>query len=89
MADGGNANPLPGTSGSLRDNRYAEPWDMTDDEQMAEVAAILASGYRRTLALQAGREPFTEKPLDSSGTPRPLCVEGLTGRDPAPEEVSE
>ena len=57
-----------------------DPEDMTPEQRLAEVAAILASAWLR--------HPFTEKPLDCSATPMPLCVNGLTGRDPAPVEVS-
>jgi hypothetical protein len=71
-----------------------DPKDMAPDTRLAEVAAILAAGYRRSrgcsevLATASTPPVLTEKELDSSGAPRPLCVEGLTGGDPAPTEVS-
>jgi len=71
-----------------------DPEEMTPEERLEEVAAILAVGCLRWLRLRAEHAgapdspPSTEKPLDSSGTPRPLCVEGLTEREVAAEEVS-
>ncbi len=71
-----------------------DPKDMTPEARLGEVAAILAAGYLRLrrsatqLAPVAGSPPFTEKPLDSSGEPLPLCAEGLTGRDPTLAEVA-
>ena len=54
-----------------------DPEEMTAEQRLAEVAAILAAGYRRL---------FTEKPLDCSGAPMPLCVDGP--RESAPAEVA-
>jgi len=70
------------------------PEEMTPQERMEEVAAILAAGYLRLRSHQAAPAPsnepppFTEKPLDCSGGPRPLCVEGLTDGESAPAEVA-
>jgi hypothetical protein len=61
------------------------PEDMTPEQRLAEVAAILAEGYLRS----RGTRPFTEKPLDCSGAPLPLCDEGLTEREPTPVEVAQ
>jgi len=72
-----------------------DPEDMTPEQRLGEVAAIVAAGLLRMRASKAELAPeadvpaFTEKRLDRFGGPRPLCVEGLTGRDPAPVEVSE
>ena len=55
-----------------------DPDEMTPEQRLAEVAAILATGWLR--------RPFTEKPLDCSTAPMPLCVNGLAGREPAPVE---
>jgi hypothetical protein len=52
-----------------------DPEEMTPEQRLAEVAGILAAGFRR--------HPFTEKPLDCSAAPMPLCDNGLTQRDPA------
>jgi hypothetical protein len=57
-----------------------DPEEMTPEQRLAEVAAILATAWLR--------RPFTEKSLDCSAAPMPLCVNGLTGREPAPVEVS-
>jgi hypothetical protein len=51
------------------------PDEMTPEQRLAEVAAIFATAWLR--------RPFTEKPLDCSAAPMPLCVNGLTQRDPA------
>ena len=61
-----------------------DPEELTPEQRLAEVAAILAAGYLRS----RGSRPFTAKPLDCAGAPLPLCDEGLTGREPAPVEVS-
>ena len=53
-----------------------DPEEMTPEQRLAEVAAILAAGYLRC-------RTFTENPLDCSGTPLALCDLGLTGREPA------
>ncbi len=56
-----------------------DPDEMTPEERLAEVAAILAAGYRRLrqssvqLAPAPDPPPFTEEPLDCSGGPLPLC----------------
>ena len=56
-----------------------DPEEMNPEQRLAEVAAILAVAWlRRPPTL-----PFTEKPLDCSLAPMPLCVNGLTQRDPA------
>ena len=57
-----------------------DPGEMTPEERLAEVAAILAAGWQRR---SRSAVPFTEKPLDCSAAPIPLCVNGLTQRDPA------
>jgi hypothetical protein len=71
-----------------------DPDEMTPEERVAEIAAILAAGYlrlrspHRTLALDAiPAPPSTENPLDCSGEPLPLCDEGLTDGESAPVEV--
>jgi hypothetical protein len=51
-----------------------DPDEMTPEQRLAEVAAILAAAWLR--------HPFTEKPLDCSAAPMPLCVNGLTETDP-------
>ncbi len=72
-----------------------DPEEMTADERFTELAAIFAAGYARMRERMAMIAPdprahvFTEKGLDRSGQPRPLSVEGLTGGDPDPVEVSE
>jgi len=55
-----------------------DPEEMTPEHRLAEVAAILATGYRRL---------FTEKPLDCPGAPAPVLDEGLTPGEPGPSEV--
>jgi hypothetical protein len=58
---------------------FDDPEEMTPEQRLAEVAGILAAGWlRRPPTL-----PFTEKRLDCSAAPMPLCVNGLTQRDPA------
>jgi hypothetical protein len=69
-----------------------DPAEMTPEQRLAEIAAILAAGYLRVRRgnaqlAPADSSPLTEKPLDSSGGPLPLCVEGLTDGEPAPTEV--
>jgi hypothetical protein len=49
-----------------------DPGDMRPENRMAAVAAILAAGY---LCLKS--RLFTEKPLDCSGGPMPLCDQRL------------
>ena len=59
-----------------------DPDEMTPEQRLAEIAAILAAAWlRRPPTL-----PFTEKPLDCSAAPMPLCVNGLTDREPARAE---
>jgi hypothetical protein len=61
-----------------------DPADMSPEQRLAEVAAILSMAWlRRPHTL-----PFTEKSLDCAAAPMPLCVNGLPGREPAPVEVS-
>jgi hypothetical protein len=61
-----------------------DPDEMTPEQRLVEVAAILAAAWlRRSHTL-----PFTEKRLDCSTAPVPLCVNGLAGREPVPVEVS-
>ena len=50
-----------------------DPEEMTPEQRLAEVAAILTV---RILRL------FTEKPLDCSGRERPCGTDGLTEREP-------
>jgi hypothetical protein len=70
-----------------------DPEEMTPEERFREVAAILADGYSRLRARpELGSDPnslnsFTDKGLDVSGLPRPPLDNGLTGRDPALQEV--
>ena len=62
---------------------FPDPVDMTAPEQLMEIAALLARGYLRSrqLALAPGPIPFTEKPLDVPGQPRPPLSDGLTARE--------
>ena len=62
-----------------------DPADMCPNAVLAEVAAILATGYLRQRQIAAGVTSFTEKPLDVPGRPRPPLSEGLTARE---EEVT-
>jgi hypothetical protein len=71
-----------------------EPGEMSAEERLAEVAAILASGYLRMRESRVPPAPgpsetpaLTEKPLDSRRARRPCGDEGLTRRDAAPAEV--
>ena len=60
-----------------------DPEEMTPEQRLAEVAAILAAGYLRQR--RSGLEPmapFTENPLDCSGRERPCGTDGLTEREP-------
>jgi len=72
-----------------------DPEEMTPEERLGEVSAILAAGYLRLrrsatqLAPDPAPPPFTEKSLDCSGGPMPLCVEGLTDGEFAPAEVAQ
>ena len=61
-----------------------DPEEMTPEARQAEVAAILAAGYLRVRRSR----PFTEKELDSSDVPLPLCPEGSTDGEPISAEVS-
>ena len=61
-----------------------DPEEMTPEQRLGEVAAILAAGYQR---LRQSR-PFTEKPLDCSGAPAPVLDEGLTPGEATPSEAS-
>ena len=60
-----------------------DPEEMTAEQRLAEVAAILAAGY-----LRSRTRPFTENPLDCSDAPMPLCDDGLTDGEPAPVEAA-
>jgi hypothetical protein len=71
-----------------------DPEEMSPEQRLAEVAAILAAGYLRMResrvppAPDASEAPAsTEKPLDSRRARRPCGDEGLTRRDAAPAEV--
>ena len=55
-----------------------DPEEMTPEQRLSELAAILGAGYLRSR--RSG--PFTEKPLDCSGDERPCGVDGLTEREP-------
>ncbi len=55
-----------------------DPAEMTPEQRLAEVAAILAAAWLR--------RPFTEKPLDSEAALTPLCGHRSAGREPAPVE---
>lgn len=52
-----------------------DPEEMTPEQRLAQLAAILATAWLR--------HPFTEKTLDCFAAPMPLCVNGLTQRDPS------
>jgi hypothetical protein len=60
-----------------------DPDEMTAEQRLAEVVAILAAGYLRHDA-----RPFTENPLDCSGGPMAVCDHGLTDRESVPAEVA-
>ncbi len=60
-----------------------DPEEMKTEERLAEVAAILATGYLRLKS-----HPLTENPLDSLATPMPLSDQGWTDREPVPAEVT-
>ena len=47
-----------------------DPAEMTPEQRLAAVAAILALAWLR--------RPFTEKPLDCSPTPMAVCDEGIS-----------
>jgi hypothetical protein len=70
-----------------------DPDEMAPEERLAEIAVILAAGYLRMRrstaepAPTASPHPFTEKPLDSSREPLPLCDQGLTDGESVPAEV--
>jgi hypothetical protein len=51
-----------------------DPDEMTPEQRLAEVAAILTAVWLR--------RPFTEKPLDCSAAPMAVCVNGFTEIDP-------
>ena len=57
-----------------------DPQEMTPEQRLADVAAILARAWLR--------HPFTEKPLDCCASPMPLCVNGLPDREPVPVDVA-
>jgi hypothetical protein len=57
------------------------PEEMTAEQRLADVAAILAAGY-----LRLKTRAFTENPLDCSGGPMPLCE--LTDGESAPMEAA-
>ena len=60
-----------------------DPEEMTPEQRLAEVAAILAAGYLRVPRSRLDpMAPFTEKPLDCSGRQRPCGFDGLTDREP-------
>lgn len=52
-----------------------DPGEMTPEQRLTEIAAILAAGYVQTHCkpelTPTDSTPFTEKPLDMSGTPAP------------------
>jgi hypothetical protein len=60
-----------------------EAEEMTPEQRLAGVAAILTAGYRRLRQ----SHPFTEKPLDCASAPLPLCGDGP--RESAPAEVKQ
>lgn len=70
-----------------------DPEDMSPEDRLAEVAAILAAGYLRLRestskpAADLDSPASTENPLDCSDEPLPLCFEGLTDGEPDPREV--
>ena len=60
-----------------------DPEEMTPEQRLAEIAAILAAGYLRVRRSRPEPvAPFTENPLDCSGDERPCGVDGLTEREP-------
>jgi hypothetical protein len=61
----------------------SNPDEMTAEQRLAEVAAILAAAY-----LRLKTRPFTENPLDCSGGPMAVCDQGLTDRESVPAEVA-
>ena len=68
-----------------------DPEEMTPEERLDEIAAVLAVAYLRlrNRGVEHAARPgaFTENPLDCSERPMPLCENWLTGRDPVPTEV--
>ncbi len=71
-----------------------DPEEMTPEERLAELAAILAAGYKRMresrteLAPPAASTTPTEKQLDCPGAPMPLLDMGLTRRETTTREGS-
>lgn len=57
-----------------------DPADLTSEQRLAEIAAILATGYLRLRTIPSTENP--DKGLDVSRTPAPPCVHGLTDGDP-------
>jgi hypothetical protein len=63
-----------------------DPEEMTPEERLDEIAAVLAVGYLRlrNRCVEHAARPgaFTENPLDCSERPMPLCENGLSQRNP-------
>jgi hypothetical protein len=62
-----------------------DPAEMTPEQRLAEVAAILAGGYQRLRGQSANS--LSDKGLDCPAAPGPPLAEGLTPREAAPTEV--
>jgi len=60
---------------------FDDPEEMTPEQRLDEIAAILASGYLRLRRFHVSTAS-TENSLDCSVPPIPLCDIGLTRRDP-------
>ena len=60
-----------------------DPEEMTPEQRLAEVAAILVAGY-----LRHKTRLFTENPLDCSDGLMAVCDHGLTDRESVPMEAA-
>ena len=63
-----------------------DPEEMEAEQQLREIAAILAAGYLRLLdqrtVFASDATPSPENPLDCSDPPAPPLGERSTGREP-------
>jgi len=64
-----------------------DPDDMSPDERVAEVAAILATGYLRQRQHAGNPASPADKPLDCRDAQGPLCVGRLTGGERVQREA--
>jgi hypothetical protein len=63
-----------------------DPGDMTPEERLAEIVAILAAGYLRVR--KASAHLAANKRLDGSPTESPPLDVGRAGREPATQGAS-